>query len=58
VVDVGGNTGHCSFSIAEKAPELRFVVQDLEKVIEHVKDRTKDRKNGNIELQTHDFFQH
>ena len=52
VVDVGGNTGHCCFAIAAVAPELRFIVQDLEKVIEDVKDRHTDR----VDFQVHNFF--
>jgi len=57
VVDVGGNTGHCSFAIAAVAPELKFIVQDLEKVVEGVKERTKDQKSESIEFQTHGFFE-
>ena len=61
VVDVGGSTGHCSFKIAEVAPELSFIVQDLEKAIEGAKERTEDKKKGNgnerIEFQSHSFFE-
>ena len=56
VVDVGGNTGHCSFAIATIAPELRFIVQDLDKVVEGVKERTMDQKSERIEFQAHNFF--
>ena len=57
VVDVGGSTGHCSFAIAEAAPELRFVVQDLEKVVEAVKERTKGQENERVRFETHSFFE-
>ncbi len=57
VVDIGGSTGHCSFKIAEVAPKLKFIVQDLEKVIEGVKERTKDKKNETIEFQVQSFFE-
>jgi 6-hydroxytryprostatin B O-methyltransferase len=55
VVDVGGSTGHCSFAIAEVAPELKFVVQDLEKVIDGVKKRIN--QTARIDFQVHDFFE-
>ena len=57
VVDVGGSTGYCSFAIAEVAPELKFVVQDPEKVVGGAKERTKDRESGRVEFETHSFFE-
>ncbi len=58
VVDIGGSIGHASFAIAEIAPELKFVVQDLENVMAGVKTRVKDRKNlDRISFQVQDFFQ-
>ena len=58
VVDIGGSTGHTSFAIAEVAPKLRFVVQDLENVVAGVKDRVKDRKSlDRISFEVHSFFQ-
>jgi 6-hydroxytryprostatin B O-methyltransferase len=58
VVDVGGSVGHCCFAIAEVAPEMEFVVQDLEKVVEGVKERVKGQKHfERIEFQAHSFFE-
>ena len=58
VVDIGGSVGHASFAIAEVAPELKFVVQDLENVITGVKDRVKNRKNiERISFEVNDFFE-
>jgi 6-hydroxytryprostatin B O-methyltransferase len=58
VVDVGGSTGHASFAIAEVAPELNFVVQDLENVVAGVKERVQDRKHlERVTFQAHSFFE-
>jgi 6-hydroxytryprostatin B O-methyltransferase len=38
VVDVGGNTGHSSIAIAEAAPRLKCIVQDLASTIAHAQD--------------------
>ncbi|KAJ9497194.1 hypothetical protein LTR99_002013 [Exophiala xenobiotica] len=35
VVDVAGNVGHCSVSIAEANSSLKIIVQDLPKIIAH-----------------------
>jgi 6-hydroxytryprostatin B O-methyltransferase len=57
VVDVGGIIGHACFTIAEVVPELKFVVQDLDKVVEVVRERVKGKKHlERIEFQTHSFF--
>jgi 6-hydroxytryprostatin B O-methyltransferase len=58
VVDVGGSAGHCSDAIAEIAPELRFVAQDLEKVVEAAKEERKNenKENPRISFKAHDFF--
>ncbi|KIX98360.1 uncharacterized protein Z520_05661 [Fonsecaea multimorphosa CBS 102226] len=57
VVDVGGSFGHCCSEIAEVAPELRFIVQDLEKVVMQARqERANDKHVNRIEFQAHDFF--
>ncbi|CZR69808.1 related to sterigmatocystin 7-O-methyltransferase precursor [Phialocephala subalpina] len=57
VVDMGGNRGYVSFAVAEKFPNLKFIVQDtagmrtastIGTVPEHLTDR--------VSLTTHDFF--
>ncbi|KAK4942802.1 hypothetical protein LTR10_017562 [Elasticomyces elasticus] len=58
VVDVGGSFGHCSYSIADTAPKLSFVVQDLEKVIRTAKtERINDRHGERVKFEAHDFFE-
>ncbi|EXJ76339.1 uncharacterized protein A1O5_00847 [Cladophialophora psammophila CBS 110553] len=57
VVDVGGSFGHCCFEIAEIAPELKFIVQDLEKVATQAQqERANDKHVERIEFQAHNFF--
>lgn len=60
VVDVGGNTGHASVAIAESAPEIQCVVQDLPALIAAAQDpryscippHLRDR----VRLMAHNFF--
>ena len=58
VVDIGGSIGHCCLAIAEIAPDLQFVVQDLEKAVagapEYMKQQGKE--TANLTFQVHDFF--
>ncbi|VDB99932.1 unnamed protein product [Peniophora sp. CBMAI 1063] len=62
VVDVGGGVGSVSLTVLEKHPDLRFVVQDLPKVIEKdAPDYWADHMpsaigEGRVKLQTIDFF--
>ena len=57
VVDVGGNTGHVSLAISRMAPALHFIVQDLENVVNDMKERTKGQPGyEKVSYQAHDFF--
>jgi SAM-dependent methyltransferase len=57
VVDVGGSFGHAAFAIAEVSPKLRFIVQDLEKVINQAKkERRSDKYADRVDFQVHSFF--
>ncbi|KAF8177344.1 S-adenosyl-L-methionine-dependent methyltransferase [Mycena galopus ATCC 62051] len=61
VVDVGGGVGTACLALAAKFPELRFVVQDLEPVIEQGKTIWNNKmpsaiSSGQVTLQVHDFF--
>ena len=54
---MGGNQGYASFAIAEKFPNLKFIVQDTAgmrtpETIATVPDHLRDR----VSLTTHDFF--
>lgn len=64
VVDVGGSFGHCCSVIANVAPDLNFIVQDLDQVVAEAQ-RQRANGNGNgsdkgtaakIEFQAHNFF--
>lgn len=55
VVDDGGSTGHGSIAIAKQAPKLKFVVQDLEKVI-GVKERKGREGTHAVEYMVHENF--
>lgn len=56
LVDIGGSNGHVSIAISEAAPQLNFIVQDLEQVVNNMKDRTKDNPYSQIRWEYHDFF--
>ncbi|KAG6919980.1 hypothetical protein DXG01_013329 [Tephrocybe rancida] len=61
VVDVGGSVGAAVLSLWKLYPNLRYVVQDLEKQIVIAKEFWKDHApdalvNGSVELQVYDFF--
>ncbi|KAF2853067.1 O-methyltransferase [Plenodomus tracheiphilus IPT5] len=61
VVDVGGSTGHASLALAEKFPDLSFVVQDLPDVIaDSVKEFDKLKLPtsiaSRIQFESHSFF--
>ena len=56
VVDVGGSHGLICVELAQKFPELKFIVQDLPEVIAEVsKDGLKDTPEQ-ITFMPHDFF--
>jgi 6-hydroxytryprostatin B O-methyltransferase len=56
VVDVGGSRGHTSVAIAQKYPDLDFVVQDLEYVVQQSKDSVPEDLKSRVEFMPHDFF--
>ncbi|TFK96232.1 S-adenosyl-L-methionine-dependent methyltransferase [Pterulicium gracile] len=62
VVDVGGSLGIVTLLLARKFPHLKYVVQDLPKVIEVDAKKFWNHKhpefveNGKVVLQPHDFF--
>ncbi|KAF8887615.1 S-adenosyl-L-methionine-dependent methyltransferase [Infundibulicybe gibba] len=65
VVDVGGGNGSHVFEIINKAPHVKFIVQDREKVIRNVSIPTwesdpKKRKmmeTGQVKFEVQDFFE-
>lgn len=56
VVDIGGSAGHVSIEISKLAPHLDFVVQDLEKVVSDMNERTKTTPHERVRWEAHDFF--
>ncbi|KAF7194993.1 Hps1-dma1 cluster O-methyltransferase [Pseudocercospora fuligena] len=56
VVDVGGNVGHIGTAIAEAAPELRVVVQDLAEAVRLGEKQLPDHLKGRVSFMEHDFF--
>ncbi|KAE9377359.1 sterigmatocystin 8-O-methyltransferase precursor [Stipitochalara longipes BDJ] len=56
IVDVGGSHGLVSIDIAREFPDLRFIVQDLPKVVEDAKTKVPPELAGRVTFMTHDFF--
>ncbi len=56
VVDVGGSYGHASIAIAEVAPELKLVVQDLPQIISQAKTDLPEKMKERVSFMAHDFF--
>ncbi|KAF5014103.1 hypothetical protein F66182_15037, partial [Fusarium sp. NRRL 66182] len=65
VVDVGGSKGHVSLHLARIYPDLKFIVQDLQEVIDgaadHLISLTQDSQDAaikdRIEFAPHDMFE-
>ncbi|KAF8887585.1 S-adenosyl-L-methionine-dependent methyltransferase [Infundibulicybe gibba] len=65
VVDVGGGNGSETFKIIKKAPHLKFIVQDRERVIQRISiptwegDPEKKRmiESGQVKFEAQDFFE-
>lgn len=56
IVDVGGSHGLVSMDIAREFPSLRFVVQDLPKVIEDAKTKVPAELADRVTFMAHDMF--
>jgi hypothetical protein len=56
IVDVGGSHGLVSIDIAKEFPDLRFIVQDLPKVIEDAKTKVPAELADRVTFMAHDFF--
>ncbi|KAL7931591.1 S-adenosyl-L-methionine-dependent methyltransferase [Trichoderma chlorosporum] len=58
VVDMGGSEGIVSIAVAEKFPQLRFIVQDLAGMrTPEATDKIPKHLASRVTLTTHDFFQ-
>ncbi|KIW27721.1 uncharacterized protein PV07_07432 [Cladophialophora immunda] len=56
VVDVGGSVGHMSIALAERYPQLNFVVQDLPDIVAAGQRALPADLKDRVSFQTHDFF--
>jgi hypothetical protein len=56
IVDIGGSHGLVSIDIAKAFPNLRFVVQDLPKVIQDAKAELPEELSDRVTYMAHDFF--
>lgn len=57
VVDVGGSRGHVAMALAEKHPNLTFVVQDMAMAVAGAEAGVPEKLKGRIEFQAHDLFE-
>lgn len=56
MVDCGGSRGHVSVAVANVAPDMDFVVQDLPEVISQAEAQPPPGLEGRLKFQEHDFF--
>lgn len=56
MVDVAGSNGHVSFALSKVFPNIKFIVQDLEKVVGASGQQTADKKDDRVTFQIHDMF--
>jgi hypothetical protein len=56
MVDCGGSRGHVSIAVANVAPEMHFIVQDLPEVVSQAEARPPAGLEGRIRYEAYDFF--
>ncbi|KAF3025036.1 hypothetical protein E8E14_014352 [Neopestalotiopsis sp. 37M] len=56
-VDIGGSEGFVCVALARKYPSMKFVVQDLEPVIEEAKKNVPSDVADRVSFMVHDFFE-
>jgi sterigmatocystin 8-O-methyltransferase len=57
-VDIGGGLGHVSIKAAQKLPQIKFIVQDLEEVIAEGREEVcPDALKGRVQYQANNFFE-
>ncbi|KAH7386754.1 O-methyltransferase-domain-containing protein [Phaeosphaeria sp. MPI-PUGE-AT-0046c] len=53
VVDLGGSKGEVAFTLAQRYPDMKLVVQDRAEIVA----LAPEEKPENVEFQAHDFFE-
>ncbi|KAK7743303.1 hypothetical protein SLS62_010675 [Diatrype stigma] len=56
VVDIGGSQGHVSIALAKQFPDLTFVVQDMEQVVEGAGASLPAELATRVQFMAHDLF--
>lgn len=54
VVDVGGSQGHVSIALARQFSNLKFIVQDMEKIVDNC--RVPEELRQRVSFMAHDIF--
>ncbi|PUU76443.1 S-adenosyl-L-methionine-dependent methyltransferase [Tuber borchii] len=57
LIDIGGGNGHITHQIAEEAPELRVMIQDLDQAIDEAKELCPDSLKPRFSYLVHNFFE-
>ncbi|CRG88299.1 Sterigmatocystin 8-O-methyltransferase [Talaromyces islandicus] len=57
LVDIGGGYGQISQALAKKTQHLSFIVQDLQHVVEHGRQRLPSEFNGRISFEVQNFME-
>ncbi|KAJ3495831.1 hypothetical protein NLG97_g3105 [Lecanicillium saksenae] len=57
IVDIGGSGGHDAFFLAQKYPDLNFIVEDLPEVEPVFKKHQPVELQSRVTFTAHDFFQ-
>ncbi len=57
LVDMGGGHGQISYFLARETKHLKFLVQDLPKVVEVGKNQVPDDLKDRVQFEAHSFFE-
>ncbi|OTA89512.1 hypothetical protein M434DRAFT_398554 [Hypoxylon sp. CO27-5] len=56
VVDVGGSQGHIALELAKHFGDIKFLVQDMGKVVEGAESLIPDNLKGRVQFMEHELF--
>lgn len=56
LVDIGGSKGEYSIAIAQKHPQMKLIVQDLEEVVDQARSGIPADMTERVSFMVHDFF--